>query len=496
MTVVKFENDIFVSYAHLDNQPLIKDAEGWVSQFHHSLSVRVSQLLGKESSVWRDPKVQGNDYFDETIIKELQKVALLVSIFSPRYVRSEWCTKELMQFCEAAQYTGGLRVLDQTRIFKVLKTPVPIEEHPIQVRHCVGYEFFKIDQGTGRIRELDQKYGSDTERDYWIKLDDLAQDLCQLLSHFGHGLPVALPNDLPESIDTVFVADCSDDVKEQRDDVKRDLLGQQYRVLPVQPPPRHVDELLPLLKESLDESQLSVHVIGTNYGFVPEGTDRSIVELQNDLAIEREENGNFSRLVWIPPGLDTEDERQKRFIETLRSDPRTQKGADLLETPLEDLKTQIQQNLARKPVNVIVPKKPNESAEVRHVHLVCDSRDSDNVKSVADYLFEHGCEVTLPAFQGDEAEVRTDNEDNLRRADGVLIYYGAPNELWLRGKLREGRKSAGMGRTKPLKATAILVAPPNSNQNSWLRTHEARVIHQSSVFSTDLLDPFLADLQT
>lgn len=493
---MKFENDIFISYAHLDNQPLIRDAEGWISQFHHSLSVRVSQLLGKESSVWRDPKLQGNDYFDETIIKELQKVALLVSVFSPRYVRSEWCTKELMQFCEAAQYTGGLRVLDQTRIFKVLKTPVPIEEHPIQVRHCVGYEFFKFDKDTGRTRELDQKYGSDTERDYWIKLDDLAQDLCHLLAHLGHSVPVALPNDLPDTIETVFVADCSDDVKEQRDDVKRDLLGQQYRVLPIQPPPLHVDELVPALREWLDESQLSVHVIGKNYGIVPEGTDLSIVELQNDLAIEREEKGDFSRLVWIPPGLEAEDERQKRFIETLRSDPRTQKGADLLETPLEDLKTQIQQNFAHKRVRDAAPEKPRNPSDLRHVHLMCDARDSENAKSVADYLFESGCEVTMPAFQGDEAEVRSDNEENLRRADGVLIYYGVPNELWLRGKLREGRKSAGMGRTHPLKATAILVAPPNSSQDSWLRTHEARVIHQSSTFSTDLLDPFLADLQT
>ena len=492
---MNFDNDIFISYAHLDNQPLIKDSEGWVSQFHYALSVRVGQLLGKESSVWRDPKIQGNDFFDETIIEQLQKVALLVSIFSPRYVRSAWCTKELVEFCEVSEKSGGPRILDKTRIFKVLKTPVPVDEHPLQVRNCAGYEFFKIDPASGRVRELDQVLGGDTEFDYWTKLDDLAQDLCQLLALLGRAPSVSSPDDVPAKMDTVFVADCSDDVKDQRDEVKRDLLGQQYRVLPGRPLPLHVNELVPVLKESLDQSRLSVHVLGKSYGIVPEGTDRSVVELQNDLAIEREEKGEFSRLVWIAPGLEAEEDRQEHFIATLRSDPRTQEGADLLETPLEDLKTQIHQSLAHTRVGDAASQTSNEPIELNRVHLMCDSRDFKNAKSVADYLFEHGCEVTLPAFEGDEAEVRADNEENLRSADGVLIYYGAPNELWLRGKLREARKSAGMGRTKPLKATAILVAPPNSKQENWLRTHEARVIRQPNGFSADLLDPFLADLQ-
>ena len=493
---MKFDKDVFISYAHLDNQPLIKDAEGWVSQFHRALEVRVDQLLGKKSSVWRDPKLQGNDCYDDTIVEQLPNVAVLVSVFTPRYVHSESCRKELVQFCEASEKAGGLRILDKTRIFKVLKTPVPLEQHPEQTRDCLGYEFFKIDAVNGRVRELNQVFGGDAEREFWIKLDDLAQDLCQLLRWLEHGPPAAAPSDQAGETPTVFMADCSFDVKEQFDIVKRDLLGHQYLVVPSAPLPLNVNELVPALNDLLDQSQLSVHMIGKSYGIVPEGTDRSLVELQNELAIGREEKGDFSRIVWIPPGLEVEDERQKRFIETLRSDPRIQKGADLLEAPLADLNTQIHQLLAAAPAETIEPEKPSEPIEVKRIYLMCDARDTKNVAPVADYLFDRGCEVMLPAFQGDEAEVRADHEENLRSADGILIYYGAPNELWLRGKLRERRKSAGLGRTKPLKATAILVAPPNSQQENWLRTHEARVIRQSKGFSTDLLDPFLADLQT
>ena len=490
------ENDIFISYAHLDNEPLVRDAEGWVSQFHRALEVRVDQLLGKKSTVWRDPKLHGNDYYADTIVEQLPAAAVLVSVFTPRYVRSDSCTGELFHFCGSLEKSGGLRVHDKTRVFKVLKTPVPIEDHPEPVRDCLGYEFFQIDPVNGRVRELNQVFGRDIEREFWIRLDDLAQDLCQLLNWLEQESPNGVAAKAVGSDKTVYLAACSADVRNQHDAVKRDLLAHGHRVVPDRPLPLNAEELLPLLRDYLDESCLSVHIVGKSYGIVPEGTDRSIVDLQNDIAVEREEAGEFSRTIWIPPGLEVEDDRQRVFIEKLRSDPKLFDGADLLETPLEDLYSQIHQTLSPQEPSTSPGDKPTRhEVRFRSVYLMCDTRDRANVEPVADYLFDQGCEVVLPAFNGNEAEVRADHEENLRGADGLLIYYGAPNELWLRTKLRERRKSAGLGRTKELKATAILVAPPNSNENNWFRTHEARVIRQSNGFSPDILEPFLADLR-
>lgn len=495
MPAMTYDNDIFISYAHLDNQPLVRDTEGWVSQFHRAIEIRVDQLLGKRLSVWRDPKLQGNDFFDDTIVQQMPSVAVLVSVFSPRYVQSTSCTRELNQFCQASEKFGGLRHRDKMRIFKVLKTPVPIEEHPQQVRDCLGYEFYKLDSVSGKIRELNQIFGGDAEREFWIKLDDLAQDLCALLRSLERDEAgnSKTGDNVEES--TVFLADCTFDVREQYEDVRRDLLGHHCRVLPNRPLPLDVAELRPALKDMLNQCSLSVHVIGGSYGIVPEGTDKSVVELQNEIAMEREELGSFTRLVWIPPGMKVDDPRQEQFIETLRTDPRIQQGADLLETPLEDLNTQIHNKLIPEPTIRVGPEKAHDASEVQLVYLMCDARDAESVAPVADCLYEHGCDVLLPAFDGDEAQVRADNEESLRSADAVLIYYGAPNELWLRGKLREWRKSAAFGRTKPLKATAVFVAPPNSRREDRMRMHEARVIRQPDRFSESLLEPFLADLR-
>src|SRR5215813_6186089 len=179
-----FDGDAFISYAHLDNQELIEGRKGWVANLHRALEIRVGQLLGKEPHIWRDPKLQGNDFFAETLIDRLRRVASLITVVSPRYVKSEWTRRELSEFWRAAEEQGGVRVREKGRIFKVLKTPVPLELHPPELRSVLGYEFFKIDPQTGKIRELDEIFGPEAQKDFWMKLDDLAHDICVLLQAF------------------------------------------------------------------------------------------------------------------------------------------------------------------------------------------------------------------------------------------------------------------------------------------------------------------------
>ena len=81
-------NDIFISYAHIDDQVLTEGQKGWITQFHRVLDVRLSQLLGEKPKIWRDPKIQGNDVFDEKIVSSFKDAKVMVSIMSPRYLRS------------------------------------------------------------------------------------------------------------------------------------------------------------------------------------------------------------------------------------------------------------------------------------------------------------------------------------------------------------------------------------------------------------------------
>jgi hypothetical protein len=493
---MNFDLDAFISYAHMDNVGLIQGHQGWISNLHRALEVKVGQLLGKQPHIWRDPKLQGNDVFADTLLERLRHVAVLISVLSPCYVNSEWTRRELVEFWKAAEEQGGVRLHDKARIFKVLKTPVRLEMHPPELQPLLGYEFFQTDPDTGKIHELDEAFGSEAQIAFWMKLDDLAQDICSLLELFG---AAGITDSSGEKItrETIFLAETTIDVKEQREMIRRDLQQHGYTVLPAGGLPLVASEIVSSFREDLARSRMSIHLVGKNYGTIPEGSTESIPEIQDALAIDRVNQGNFSRLIWISPGLQVDDNRQQKFIERLRMDPSIQKGSDLLETPLQDLRTVIQDRLkqAAEPVR----KKsvtPTPDQNPARVYLIYDQRDVGVSSPWADFLFDRGFEVLRPFFEGDEREAREYHEENLRACDGALIFYGAANELWVRRKLRELQKSAGYGRVKPIRAVAISLLAPKTEEKERFRTHEATVIPQLGGFAPDPLLPFITQLQS
>jgi hypothetical protein len=489
---MEFENDVFVSYAHIDDQALAEGQPGWISSLHRALQVRLEQLLGKEAKIWRDLKLQGNDIFSDRLLETLPKVGVLVSVLSPRYVKSEWCQRELNAFLQASLLTGGTRVKDKLRVFKVVKTPIPREEQPAELQSTLGYEFFTVERDSGRQRELGPMSPPDAQSLYWVKLDDLAHDIADLLNIL-EGQTTGAPTAPAASKGTVYLAETSSDLRDRRDAVRRELLGQGYSVLPDKPLPLVEPDFSASVREHLAQSKLSVHMVGENYGVVPDDTTQSIVVLQHELAIERASASDFCRLIWMPPNLIIDDERQRTFIERLENDSRCQSGADILKTPLEDFKTVLHVRLNPPPPKVDRQAPPPGQSAVQRVYLICDQRDVDATRPLVDYLFER-FEVTLPVFDGDESQVRREHEANLAECDAVVIYYGAGNELWLRSKLRELQKIAGYGRTKPMLAKAVYVAPPDAPEKERFRTHDAIVIKAAAQFAAAVLEPFVGEL--
>ena len=153
-------HDVFISYARIDNQTLNEGQEGWITTLHRALELRLAQLLGEAPKIWRDFKLQGNDYFGGEIVSNLFQTSVLVAVLSPRYVRSEWCTKEMKEFMQGVARTGGVHTENKSRIFKVIKTPIPLKEHPVEVQGLLGYEFFQRDPETQRFLEFNRVLGS------------------------------------------------------------------------------------------------------------------------------------------------------------------------------------------------------------------------------------------------------------------------------------------------------------------------------------------------
>lgn len=496
---MNFEHDIFISYAHIDNQPF-GDTKGWIEQLFERLKVRLAQLLGAEPAVWWDGRLQGDQYFAGEIGDRVSATLLLAPVVTPRYVKSAWCRGELEEFCRRALHTGGVLQRNHSRIFKIVKTPVEEEHQPEALRGMLGYQFYEIDP-SDRMREFSPEVGPGKDPKYWARLEDLAQDIAKAVeklkpSGATGAAPVSVvPSDLPLE-KKVYLAEATADVADERDRIRRELQQRGYYVLPDRELPLRMPDFEREVREHLSRCALAVHFVGASYGIIPEGEEeRSILRLQEELAAERAAaDPTFARLVWMPQGLQPTGARQLRFVEELQTRPGA--GAELMQTSIEDLKLRVLEKLNPAPKPSVQPTNGQGGDDVKSVYLICDNRDTGEVMPIEDYLYTQGFEVIPPVFEGDSAEVAQYHRESLLNCDAALIYYGNANQMWLRSKIWDLQKAQGWGRQQPMLTKAVYVSGPANPEKQRFRTREVPLVIQNfSDFSPDSLRPFVQAIQ-
>ncbi|MFN7927194.1 MAG: toll/interleukin-1 receptor domain-containing protein [Blastocatellia bacterium] len=492
------KNEIFISYTHTDNAPLADGVEGWIDLLHQRLSIRLRQLLGREVGIWRDKKMGGNDDFSTEIFERLSDAAILVAVLSPSYLTSQWCPRELREFCRYAENNGGVRINNKSRVFKVVKTYLPRHRHPPEMQDSLGYEFFDYDPTRTRAQEFSSDIKPEKDLRYWNKLDDLAWDIKTFIETLPEAAPATI--DLPAAPAppatgaTIFLAETTSDLNAQRDEIRRELQQRGHIVLPDTDLPLYAPALVEVVSNCLERSRLAIHMIGEHYGIVPEMDDRSIVRLQHDLSGARTAEADLTRLLWLPEKLHSTDARQQAFIEELQNGLNRPRNTELLQITLEDLKTRIQDKLTAKPKAVAAASSDSSNASAS-VYLICDKPDYDSLQSLQDGLYDLGLEPIPPPSEGDDELISQYHKEMLLDCDAVMIHYGSANPMWLQMKLRELQKLAGYGRERPMLAKAVYISAPQTDQKLRFRTHEAMTITNFGAFSPDVLTPFVNQIR-
>ena len=476
-----FDIDVLILFAEEDNQSAKKDDLGWVSQFKKFLGLMLNQVLGEGS------KIMMKAEYDNMVSPKLDNVGILVPILSRDFVRSGKCLEHVDAFYKSIETSG----VAGNRIFKVFKTPLAPKEQPGRLRELLGYDMYQLDPDSGEIREYTDYFSTDAERQYWMKMVDLAYDIFDSLA--------ALRNESKEKEvrifkrKTIYLAETGHDLSVQRNIIKRELQRHGYVVLPNQTLPHTAAELERIVRKDLEESNLSIHLVGSSYGEIPHGSDRSVVDLQNKLAAEkslkaREAKQDFTRLIWISPNLSTASERQKSFIENIKRDVEAQEGAEILQTPLEDFK-----NIMREELVESEERKGHEEHEGRSVYLMHDRIDVHDVKPIKEVLEKSGFRVLVPEFEGELLELRKKHIENLKAFDAAIIYKGKVNEQWVRMKVLDLLKAPGFGRKKPIMGKAILTAPGSTMNVETFRSQNLRVIENDPERTAASLRSFLQD---
>jgi hypothetical protein len=462
-----FDIDVLIVFAEKDNEAN-KNELGWVSQFKKFLELMLNQVLGEKSKILLKAE------YDTLTSPKMENVGVLVSILSKEFIESGSCLDHLELFYKGLENSSK----NKNRVFKVFKTPLTAQEQPPRLRDLIGYEMYQLDADSGEVREYTDYFSTEAERQYWMKMVDLAYDIFDMIVQLkDESLRAEVKNIYKRK--TIYLAETGHDLSVQRNIIKRELQRHGYIVLPNQTLPGSLNELENIVKRDMNDSNLSIHLIGSAYGEIPIGADRSIVDIQNKLAAEKsirakETREEFTRLIWISPVLNNASERQKAFIENIKRDTEAQEGAEILQTPLEDFK-----NIMREELVESADRKGAEDFGGRSIYLMHDRVDVNDVKPIREVLEKSGFRVLIPEFEGELLDVRKKHIDNLRTFDAAIIYKGKVNEQWVRMKALDLLKAPGFGRKKPIIGKAIVTTPGSSLNVETFKSQNLRIIESS-----------------
>lgn len=493
---MEFQRHLFISYAHIDNIPLTENQQGWITRFHNTLTSMLSMRIGRKAEIWRDSKLSGNDLFADEIIQQFPKTELLVSILTPRYASSEWCTREVQEFCKSAERTGGLVIGNKSRVLKVIKLPVDDEGTlPRVMREALGYSFYEFDEQHVPL-ELDSAYGEEFARKYNLKLAKLAFDVAQLIKTIE--CPAPQPAHSQETARSaklaVYLAECSFDRRDAREALESELRFHGYSVFPDIQLPRSEEEYIAAVEEFLARSDLSIHLVGARYGAVPDGVDdKSVTMLQNELAIERHKKFGLRRIISLPEGTRSESAPQQAFIQRLLADADLQAGADLVTGDTEELKEVVRSvlNSLQKPE----PLRPERYGN-RLIYLICDEVDRPATILLRKFLKSHECHVEIPCFEGEASAVRQNHHKLLGDCDAVILFYGNGDECWKRSMENDLKKAGAFRGAKPLLASYIYLAEPSTEcKTELIELEEPNLINGLRGFSETELTKFVNALE-
>src|SRR5688572_21853288 len=266
------EVDVIITFADKDNETAKKGDAGWVTQFRKFLDLMLFQVLGYK------PNILLKAEMDSVTASTMDNAAVLVAILTKDFAESGRCLDTVESFYKK---TGSSKI---SRVFKVLKNPMTMAEQPPRLRDLIGYDMFQLDIETGTMKEYSDFFSQEAEKQYWMKMVDLAYDISESLMVLKEGTRTETKNLFKRK--AIYLAETGHDLSVQRNIIKRELQRHGYIVLPNQSLPTTSDALEKSAKKDLVECSLSIHLVGSAYGEIPDGTDKSVVDIQNRLAAE------------------------------------------------------------------------------------------------------------------------------------------------------------------------------------------------------------------
>ncbi len=467
-----FNNDIFISYASVDNEPDAQDVR-WVSRFRSDLETALRRRLGKDVAFFFD-QIALHAYHDlDELLKNARDSAIFLAVFSPSYVEREWTRDELTAFHESAKKSG-----EPNRIVTIEILPVEATSLPAEIENLKRTRFYTKEKESG----IDLPLTSVSQPAlYNERVQQLAHHLVLLMREMRqrresaakteptqatpakteHAPPAEEQRREPAVVvsmtqaphTTVLLAQVSDDVYDERQKVAsylEDLPGVQ--IIPAGEYPQAGPKFAKDVLADVQKADLFVQLLGSFRTFKPEDlrlegeAAKSYAQFQYDAARRR----GIPILQWRHP--DNAPEKQQAF----NYDRQLLTGPDVRVMGLQEFLKEIRSAIDRRT-------KKEEPKPVRgdFWFINADRSDQDLAQALLKAFKDSNRYAVLPMHDGTASakEIEEDLEANLLDCKGLLLVYGKASLAWVRAQIRRFIKIENR-REEPLRVKTILYGPP------------------------------------
>lgn len=455
-----FSNDIFVSYASVDNEPDAQDVR-WVSRFRGDLETALRRRLGKDVEIFFDQA--GLRAYDdlEQLLKNARASAIFLAVFSPSYAEREWTRDELKAFHAVAKASG-----EANRIVTIEILPVEASRFPPEIENLKRTRFYTQDKDSGTDFPLTS---ASQPVLYNERVQQLAHHLVLLLRDMRQrraseppaeperGAPpvmdkVSTVEVTSEQPRTVLLAQAADDVYDERQKVASYLEDYGLKVVPAGEYPEAGLQFAKSVSADLERCDLFVQLLGRARSPKPEDlraegeAAKSYAQFQYDAARRR----GIAILQWRHPDISPDKLPPSNWDRQLLD------GADVRVMGLQEFMKEIRTTVGR--LNQKPEAKP---ARGDFIFINADRSDQDLAQTLFKAFNDNNCYAVMPMNDASASakEIEEDLEANLLDCRGLLLVYGKSSLAWVRAQIRRFIKLEDR-REAPLRLKTIVCGPP------------------------------------
>jgi hypothetical protein len=462
-------HDVFISYAHSDDEKQLGAEAGWVTTFVDELKKLLRRKMGGSgASIWMDNQLAANEQVTATLMERVTRSRTMILFMSPGYSMSAWCQKELGSFLEI-----NCANKNKENVFIVELDLTERESWHPRLQELTPIRFWR--EGRDQVPQLLgwPVPNTDPDNPYWQNLNTLAHLITKYLKthseldksdqketttiHFDTNRRVTLSFQPPtETKKIVWIAEPTDDLVDQWEALAAALrqADADLRPLGLDTYPRSSEaEFLDSLHTDLHSAHLFVQLLSQAKGRHPKDSTISYTALQSSAASTFSRQQQCPFLQWRNPDviLEKVDDKDHQRLLT---------GA--IACGFEEFRQRVL--VAVQSLNQPSSVKPtsNNEDESLAICISAHKADYDLGLKVSDILFELGAVAlttqTEPAPDQSPSEFNTQLDEVIANSEGMIIVYGQTPPMWVQAQYLRARKALAQKHKGLL--SALLDGPP------------------------------------